>query len=96
MVTVQSFEPPLSQIELRVLRYLGQHWPAATTVTPNIMPTLASEDRAAFVNSIQALNDNGMVSYEAFVMETGSSVRFVETMITARGRAALRDAQLVA
>jgi hypothetical protein len=96
MVYTQSLEPQLSQLELRVLGFLNQRWPSTATVTPHIVPAAESADRAAFVEAIQSLSDNGLISYEAFLMGTGSSLRFVETMITARGRAALRTPQFAA
>lgn len=96
MVFPQSLEPHLSQMELRVLGFLNQRWPSTATISPHIVPAIESADRTAFVHSIQSLNDNGLISYEAFLMGTGSSLRFVESMITARGRAVLRDAQVAA
>ena len=45
---------------------------------------------------IQSLNDNGLILYEAFLMEASSGLRFIEMMITPRGKAALRMAEVEA
>lgn len=96
MVLPHSLEPHLSTTEWRVLGYLNQQWPSAATVTPDLVPFAGSSDRTAFVDVMQSLSDNGLILYEAFAMGSGPSVRFIETMITARGRAALRTAEVTA
>jgi hypothetical protein len=93
MVYTQPIEPQLSPADLRLLGYLNQKWPASTTVTPNTVPFAANGNaRAEFVDMMQTLSDNGLISYEAFLMQSSLGLRFIGTMITARGKAALQSA----
>jgi DNA-binding MarR family transcriptional regulator len=96
MVHPQFLEAHLSTEELHVLGYLNEQWPNAATITPNAITSSGQIEKTAFVDVIQSLNDNGLILYEAFVMGAESGLRFIETMITARGRAALRSAQVAA
>lgn len=90
---VDATEPRLSPADLRVLGYLNQKWPASATVTPNTVPFAASGNaRAEFVDMMQTLSDNGLISYEAFLMQSSLGLRFIGTMITARGKSALQSA----
>ena len=88
-------EPAFSADELLVLGYLDRHWPRSSTVTHRLLlQSYRAIDKLEFVDLIQSLSDSGMISYEAFLMEASSGFRFVETMITARGRAALKAAEI--
>jgi hypothetical protein len=97
MAYPHSLEPLLSTAELRLLGYLHQKWPSSSTVTPRTT-SLAGGDQsnAAFVDMVQTLNDNGLISYEAFLIDATSGLRFIETVITPRGKATLRSAELYA
>lgn len=97
MAYTHTLEPAISDEELMVLGYLDRHWPLTATMTVGLLPiTDRPKDKSEFVDLIQTLNDNGLISYEAFVVEALSGLRFIETMITARGRAALRTAEVEA
>lgn len=86
-------EPQLSPAHLRLLAYLHQKWPTSTTMTPNTVPFAANGNaRAEFVDMMQTLSDNGLVSYEAFLMQSSLGPRFIGTMITARGKSTLQSA----
>jgi hypothetical protein len=86
-------EPQLSPTDLRLLGYLNQKWPASATVTPHTVALAGRENaRAEFVDMMQTLSDNGLISYEAFLMQSSLGLRFIGTMITARGKAALQSA----
>lgn len=93
MAYVQSFDAALSMAELNVLDFLDRKWPVAATVTQDVIVGRGVESlgRAAFVEAIQTLSDNGLILYEAFLVDASVGVRFTETMITARGKAALRQ-----
>ena len=94
MAYAQSFEPALSIDELNVLGFLDRQWPVPATVTPGVRNGNGNGAQvpgpAEFVETVQALNDNGLILYEAFLIEASSGTRFVDAMITARGKAALR------
>jgi hypothetical protein len=93
MPNTDPFEPQLSPADLRLLGHLHQKWPTSTTVTPFTVSLSPTDDgRAAFVSMMQTLSDNGLISYEAFLMQPSLGLRFIGTMITARGKAALRSA----
>lgn len=95
MAYAHMLEPAVSADELTVLGYLDRHWPQSATVTPKmLLQSHRSIDKLEFVDLIQTLSDSGMISYEAFLMEASSGLRFVETMITARGRAALKSGDI--
>ena len=95
MAYTHTLEPAISADELMVLGYLDRHWPLSAAVTVDLLPVTDHPiDKSEFVDLIQTLNDNGLISYEAFLMEASSGLRFIETMITARGRAALRTADM--
>ena len=88
-------EPAFSADELAVLGYLDQQWPHPSTVTTKVMPFAERPvNRSEFVDVVQTLSDNGLILYEAFLIEASSGLRFIETMITARGRAALRSTEV--
>jgi hypothetical protein len=93
MSYAQSFEPALSNDELTVLGFLDHHWPLPATVTPGVRNGngAPAPEPADFVETVQTLNDNGLILYEAFLIEASSGTRFIDAMITARGRAALRQ-----
>ena len=97
MDMTESFQPNLSVAELRLLGHLNRKWPLTETVRPETaaMGGTASNN-AEFVDMIQSLNDNGLILYEAFLMEASSGLRFIEMMITPRGKAALRMAEVEA
>ncbi len=91
MAYTHSLEPQLSTAELRLLGYLYQKWPLSASVTPRTASLVGNDNgNAAFVDMMQTLNDNGLISYEAFLIEASSGLRFIETMITPRGKEALR------
>ncbi len=95
MAYTYMLEPAFSADELAVLGYLDQQWPNSATVTANVLPFAErSVDKSEFVDLVQTLNDNGLILYEAFLMEASLGLRFIETMITARGRAALKSAEV--
>jgi hypothetical protein len=86
--------PQLSPADLRLLGFLNQKWPMSTTLTPYTVPVASGH--AEFVDIIQTLSDNGLISYEAFLMQSSQGLRFIGTMITARGKAALQSATVQA
>jgi len=92
MTCAHAPESNLSSAERCVLGVLDQAWPATATVTPDL---IQSEERqyakTTFVEIIQHLSDNGMVLYEAFLAGSASEPRFLDMMITARGKAALHS-----
>jgi hypothetical protein len=85
---------PLSPAEARLLGYLVQKWPVSTTLTPYTVP-LAS-GHAEFVDIVQTLCDNGLISYEAFLMQSSQGLRYMGVTITARGKAALQSMSVAA
>lgn len=88
-----SPEATLSETERSVLGSLNKIWPSATTMTPAIIGSKDSSDNPMlFVDIVQTLSDNGMILYEAFLTGQPSGPRFLDTMITARGKAALQAA----
>ena len=93
MTCAYSAEATLSDTERFVLRSLNEAWPSSATMTPAM---IASKDYdgalAQFVDVIQTLSDNGMILYEAFLTGQSSGPRFLDTVITARGKAALQEA----
>lgn len=97
MTCADSPEANLSDTERAVLRSLNEAWPSSATMTPAM---IASEDRggdpAQFVDVIQMLSDNGMILYEAFLTGQSSGPRFLDMVITARGKAELQKADTAA
>ncbi len=97
MTPAYSPEAHLSETELYVLGSLNQAWPSAATMTPDV---IGSDDNggnpALFVDVVQGLSDNGMILYEAFLTGQSSGPRFLDTMITARGKAALQTTDMEA
>ncbi len=95
MTPAYSPEATLSDTELYVLGSLNQAWPSSATMTPDV---IESEDKgsnpALFVDTVQTLSDNGMILYEAFLTGSGSGPRFLDSMITARGKAALQSSDI--
>ncbi|GAA0485232.1 hypothetical protein GCM10009096_29910 [Parasphingorhabdus litoris] len=95
MTSAYSPEANLSETERYVLGSLNQAWPSASTMTPDV---IESEDNgrnpALFVDTVQTLSDNGMILYEAFLTGAASGPRFLDTMITARGKAALQSTDI--
>lgn len=94
MALTHNPEPQLSTSEVRVLGYLYQKWPFATTVTKHSIPANGVAANADFVATLQSLSDNGLVTYEAFLIEASLGMRFIETMITPKGKAVLRAAEV--
>lgn len=92
MTCAYSPEASLSDTERSVLTSLNEAWPSSATVTPAM---IASKDcggsPAQFVDLIQTLSDNGMILYEAFLAGQSSGPRFLDVVITARGKAALQE-----
>lgn len=93
-------ETTLTTAEKCVLGTLNQAWPASATMTPEAVCNRTQSDgglpdQAAFVNLVQNLSDNGMILYEAFLMGVETGPRFLRSMITARGRAALQSEDTV-
>lgn len=92
MIPAYSPEAHLSETELYVLGSLNQAWPSAATMTPDVIASQeSSSNPAMFVDAVQTLSDNGMILYEAFLTGNASGPRFLDTMITARGKAALQS-----
>ena len=90
MTRAYSPEAPLSETERSVLGSLDKIWPSSTNVTSTSLGLNDSGDNPLlFVDVIQTLNDNGMILYETFLTGQNSGPRFIDTMITARGKAAL-------
>ncbi|MEH6758022.1 MAG: hypothetical protein V7676_10950 [Parasphingorhabdus sp.] len=95
MTFAYSSEATLSETERYVLGSLNQSWPSPATMTPAVLQTRHGEsDSAHFVNIVQTLSDNGMILYEAFLTSKSSGPRFLDTMITARGKAALQSSDI--
>ena len=95
MVYTQPNEPQLSPTDLRLLGYLNQKWPTSVTVTQHSVPFSGNlTERAEFVEMMQTLTDNGLISYEAFLVQSSVGLRFMGTMITARGKAALQSSAI--
>ena len=92
MTYAYSPEATLSEIERSVLRSLNAVWPSPVTVTPSTVVLNGSGgDPAYFVDVIQTLSDNGMVLYDTFLTGQASGPRFLDMVITARGKAALNE-----
>lgn len=73
-----------------LIRALGQSWPILETLTPASLGLDDSEtDLVGFVTAVQQLSDEGMISYEALVVNRDTA-RLVDAGLTARGRAAIR------
>ncbi|MEW4467717.1 hypothetical protein AB1K62_07800 [Parasphingorhabdus sp. JC815] len=90
MTRAYSPEANLSATERSVLGSLNKVWPSATIMTPTSLGTNDTVDNPLlFVDAVQTLSDNGMLLYEAFLTGQASGPRFLDTMITARGKAAL-------
>ena len=68
MAYAQSFETALSIDELNVLGFLDRQWPVPATVTPRVGndDDNRASDATGFVETVQTLNDNGLILYEAF------------------------------
>jgi hypothetical protein len=95
MAYAHCSETQLSTNQLGLLGYLNQKWPLSMTVTPKATAkTGAAMDRGEFVDMVQTLSDNGLISYEAFLIEATVGARFLETLITQRGKAALHAAEV--
>lgn len=95
MAYTQTLEPAVSTNELTVLGYLDRHWPYSATVTAKVLlPYQRDINKSDFVDLIQSLNDKGFILYEVFLIDAPTGLRFIETMITARGRAALRSGEM--
>ncbi len=95
MTPAYSPEAHLSETERYVLGSLNQAWPSAATMTPDVIDSQeASSNPAMFVDAVQTLSDNGMILYEAFLTGHASGPRFLDTMITARGKAALQSTDI--
>lgn len=95
MTSAYSPEANLSETERYVLGSLNQAWPSAATMSPDMIESAdAGTNPALFVDVVQTLSDNGMILYEAFLTGTGSGPRFLDTMITARGKAALQSVDM--
>lgn len=81
-------EPPDAAALL--IHALGRSWPILETLTP---ASIGLEDGEAslvgFLTAVQQLSDEGMISYEALVVNR-DSVRLVDAGLTARGRASIR------
>jgi hypothetical protein len=85
--------PSLSKAERYLLGYLNEKWPTPVTVTPHTTTFVTGFiPRIEFVEIMQALNDNGLISYEAFLMQSSLGVRFIGATITAKGKSALQAA----
>lgn len=94
MTCAYSPEATLSSAERCVLGTLNQAWPSAATMTPEVIRSCESgDDKTAFVDMVQNLSDNGMILYEAFLTGASSEPRFLDSMITARGKAALQSSE---
>lgn len=73
-----------------VIRALGQSWPILETLTPASLGLDESEaDLVAFVTAVQQLSDEGLISYEALIVNRDTA-RLVDAGLTARGRASTR------
>ncbi|HEY9091948.1 hypothetical protein [Parasphingorhabdus sp.] len=95
MTYAYSPEATLSEIEFSVLRSLNDVWPSPVTMTPSTVVSNGNGGEPAhFVDVIQTLSDNGMVLYEAFLTGQSSGPRFLDMVITARGKAALNEADV--
>tara|TARA_R110000772_G_scaffold52955_1_gene121240 strand:- start:353 stop:646 length:294 start_codon:yes stop_codon:yes gene_type:complete len=95
MTFAYSPEATLSETERYVLGSLNQAWPLAATMTPDMIESEgAIGNPALFVDAVQTLSDNGMILYEAFLTGNTSGPRFLDTMITARGKAALQSTDI--
>ncbi|MEP3224976.1 MAG: hypothetical protein ABJO01_03295 [Parasphingorhabdus sp.] len=95
MTFAYSPEATLSETERYVLGSLNQTWPSAATMTPDMIESHeAADNPALFVDAVQTLSDNGMILYEAFLTGHISGPRFLDTMITARGKAALQSSDV--
>lgn len=92
MAFTDATQPQLSPAELRVLAHLNQKWPLSATLTPYTVPVASGH--AEFVDIIQTLSDNGLVSYEAFLMQSSQGLRYIGMTITARGKFALQAASV--
>lgn len=92
MAFAQSTLPALSAAELDVLDYLERRWPTPATVASSIFaPNADDAAKHIFIETVQRLSDNGFILYEAYLVSASSGTRFIDAMITARGRAALRQ-----
>lgn len=81
-------EPPDAAALL--IRALGQSWPILETLTPASLGLDESEaDLVGFVTAVQQLSDEGMIMYEALVVNRDTA-RLVDAGLTARGRASIR------
>lgn len=92
MTCAYSPEATLSDTELSVLESLNEAWPASTIVTPAMVAfNGCGGNPAHFVDAIQTLSDNGLILYEAFLAGQSTGPRFLDVVITARGKAALQE-----
>lgn len=73
-----------------LMRVLFAAWPAVATVTLDDLQAIGStHDMREFLGAIEALNDDGMLCFEALVVGTAGP-RLIDASLTARGRNAFR------
>lgn len=72
-----------------ILARLGREWPDSLDLTArSLVPTVPDGD---FLAACVALQDEGMIMYEALLVGTGPSPMLVAAVLTRKGQAATRD-----
>ena len=69
-----------------ILRHLRREWPDSVDLTArNLAPPVSDAD---FLAACVALQDDGMIMYEALLVGTGPSPMLVAAVLTRKGQAA--------
>jgi len=69
-----------------ILRHLRREWPDSVDLTArNLLPGISESD---FLAACVALQDDGLIMYEALLVGTGPSPMLVAAVLTRKGQAA--------
>jgi hypothetical protein len=69
-----------------ILRHLRREWPDSVDLTArSLVPAVSDAD---FLTACIALQDDGMIMYEALLVGTGPSPMLVAAVLTRKGQAA--------
>lgn len=76
---------PSTPFASRILSIVGRNWPTFLTLKPSDVGVSGDADVILFLQAVQNLCDEGLLSYEALVVDE-LGVRILEAGLTTRGR----------
>ena len=80
-----DYHDPKAQFFRAALGYLHARWPDAVTIKPSTFEAVLPVQQNLFVEVIQSLIDEGLISVEFFIIGSADEPMARETVLTRKG-----------